>query len=45
MKADMIIVLQNGKIIETGNHNELLKNKKIYRKIADLQLGDNITKK
>ena len=29
-KADLIIVLKNGKIIESGNHNKLIKNKHYY---------------
>ena len=29
-KADLIIVLKNGKIVESGNHNKLIKNKNYY---------------
>ena len=29
-KADLIIVLKNGKIIESGNHKELIKKKNYY---------------
>ncbi len=40
MKMDRIIVLENGCIIETGNHQELLENKEgIYKKLWDLQVG------
>ena len=35
--ADQIIVLQNGEIIERGNHQELLKNKGYYYKLYQLQ--------
>jgi len=35
--ADQIIVLQNGEIIERGNHQELLKNKGHYYKLYQLQ--------
>ena len=35
--ADQIIVLQNGKIIEKGNHQELLKNRGHYYKLYQLQ--------
>nr|WP_010890645.1 peptidase domain-containing ABC transporter [Lactococcus lactis]AAC56012.1 cytolysin B transport protein [Lactococcus lactis] len=33
LKADKIFVLENGRIIEQGNHDELLNNKGIYKKI------------
>ena len=37
-KADNIIVLENGKIVESGNHNELLSNKNgVYTKLSELQ--------
>jgi len=35
--ADQIIVLQNGQVIEKGNHQELLKNKGYYYKLYQLQ--------
>jgi subfamily B ATP-binding cassette protein MsbA len=35
--ADKIIVLHEGKIVETGTHNELLANNKHYKKLYDLQ--------
>lgn len=35
--ADKIIVLQKGVIVEEGNHQELLKNKKHYYKLYQLQ--------
>ena len=35
--ADKIIVLQNGEIIEQGNHQELLKNRGHYYKLYQLQ--------
>ncbi len=35
--ADEIIVLQKGKIMERGNHEQLLKADGIYRKLYDLQ--------
>ncbi len=35
--ADEIIVLQNGEIVERGNHNELLEKKGVYKKLYDLQ--------
>lgn len=35
--ADQIIVLQNGRIIEKGTHQQLLKNKGYYHKLYELQ--------
>jgi len=35
--ADQIIVLQNGSVIEKGNHQTLLKNKGYYYKLYELQ--------
>ena len=36
-KADQIICLQNGEVIERGTHNELLKNKNYYWRLYQLQ--------
>ena len=36
-KADQIICLQNGEVIERGTHNELLKNKNYYWRLYKLQ--------
>ncbi len=35
--ADRIIVLENGKIIEEGDHNELLRKRGLYKRLYDLQ--------
>ncbi|MGO4354700.1 ABC transporter ATP-binding protein [Rhizobium sp. RAF36] len=35
-EADRIIVLQNGELIESGNHNELMKNGKLYSRLYNL---------
>ncbi|MGI9406977.1 MAG: ABC transporter ATP-binding protein, partial [Hyphomicrobiaceae bacterium] len=35
--ADMICVVNNGEIVEQGNHAELLNNKTLYSKLHDLQ--------
>ncbi|WP_411682878.1 ABC transporter ATP-binding protein [Clostridium thailandense] len=40
MEADQIIVLDQGKIVGIGTHNELLKNCPIYIKIAKSQLSE-----
>ena len=39
-KADQIIVLQNGEVIEKGNHQSLLKNKGYYYKLYKLQFEE-----
>ena len=36
-KADQIICLQHGEIVETGTHNELLRNKNYYWRLYKLQ--------
>lgn len=35
-EADRIIVLQNGELIESGNHAELMRNEKLYSKLYNL---------
>jgi len=37
LKADRIIVMDEGRIVETGTHKQLLKNKGLYAHLADLQ--------
>ena len=39
VKADCIYVLEKGQIIESGTHQELLKNKRIYHKLWYIQTG------
>jgi ATP-binding cassette, subfamily B, bacterial MsbA len=41
MRADKIIVLKQGKIVETGNHNQLLKDSTIYKNLYSKQLSAN----
>ena len=41
MDADKIIVLENGRIIGQGTHNELRKECKVYREIALSQLTES----
>ena len=36
-KADKIVVMNNGKIIETGTHKELIAKKSAYKKLVELQ--------
>jgi ATP-binding cassette subfamily B protein len=40
--ADQIIVMRKGKIIESGNHQELLKNKGHYYQLYQLQYDKNV---
>ena len=37
--ADKIIVLGNNDIIEQGDHNKLIKNDSVYKKLWDIQTG------
>ncbi len=39
MNSDLILVLDEGKIIGAGKHDELLENCPIYREISDSQMG------
>ena len=36
-KADMIIVLDNGEIVEKGSHRELVSANGLYKKLIDMQ--------
>jgi len=42
MKADKIIVLDEGRISAIGSHEELLKTSSLYRQIAVSQLGEEV---
>lgn len=37
LEADLILVLEDGKIIESGNHKELIASKGVYHRIYNLQ--------
>ncbi len=39
MKMDRIVVLENGRIIESGNHQELLEKRGLYEKLWSKQVG------
>lgn len=42
MKADIIVVMQKGKIVQMGKHNELIKEEGEYKKLWNLQKGGYI---
>lgn len=42
MRADMIVVLDKGKVVQIGNHNELINKDGMYKKLWDLQKGGYI---
>lgn len=39
-KADLIVVMERGRIVETGTHGELLEQKGVYRKLYELQFAE-----
>ena len=39
-RADLILVMQAGRIVERGTHRRLLESGQLYRQIYDLQLRD-----
>ena len=40
MRADLIIVLENGRLAGLGTHDELLKSCDVYKEIYNSQFGD-----
>ena len=44
MDATRILVLENGEVTGMGTHLELLKTCKLYREIAEIQLGEEEVK-
>jgi len=42
LNADKILVLENGRIADIGNHRELMESSPIYREIYDSQLGGGV---
>jgi ATP-binding cassette, subfamily B, heavy metal transporter len=42
MKADKIVVLDGGRIVQTGNHKELIRKPGMYKKLWNLQKGGYI---
>lgn len=43
-EADRIIVLEDGKIVEMGNHSQLIKRNGLYKKVFKIQNGQNFEK-
>ena len=41
-KADQIIVLEKGRIVETGQHEELMNNKNLYYNLYKLKMRDPV---
>ena len=35
--ADQIIVLDHGNIVESGNHDQLIQNNGLYKRLVDMQ--------
>ena len=44
LDADRILVMEDGCIVGTGTHKELLQSCNLYREIAELQLGEEVVK-
>ena len=42
-KADQIIVLEKGRVVETGQHDELMNNKNLYYNLYKLKMQDPVT--
>ena len=40
LRADKIVVLNHGKIVATGTHQQLIKQNGLYARLAALQFGD-----
>ena len=40
--ADKIYVLENGEIVESGSHEDLLQNKDVYHKLWSVQTGESV---
>ena len=39
LKADRIVVLEDGKIVDSGTHQELLDREGLYARLVSLQFG------
>ena len=45
MDATRILVVENGEVVGTGTHRELLGSCRLYREIAEIQLGKEEVKR
>lgn len=41
MKADRIVVMDEGQIVDIGQHNELMQKSGLYKRLAELQFGQH----
>ena len=39
-KVDRIVVMEAGRIVAIGNHDELMQSSELYAKLANLQFGE-----
>jgi ATP-binding cassette subfamily B protein len=40
LKADRIVVMNEGRIVDIGTHEELVRRDELYARLAELQFGD-----